>query len=515
MRALGLVVVMFGVGLAAAAGFVTWQNRSVEQRNRQAAERHSELIAQAKTEAQLYEERQSHLRRCWKQANERWSARRRRRQSVALVPEDTRLPDRLRVPTCEGLLEGKILAVGPRAAIRRAAAQSPASIMLDLGSGAEEAMAPHLDATFSNKPRPPPEAPTLEDQIELPTTASFGISGTMLIVGLLLLRRKTNPHRLPSATPRGRDEALEHYEWATELEQRLIRASLQIFVRLNPINISLHEFVGILDEIKDDTENEDRANIIERAISNVDLGSASQQLREHYSNLDPLVKELLKPDLDLLKKHFGDPEARFPWVRTWKETSRACAADLSRPLSANHERLAEVEGRFQQLQEGLPRCLKIQRRSGWVDMALGAAVGVAGGFVGIPAEAVVGGLDAWEGWRNKGDKEFLEAYGRALDIYTETTARFAAEIEQNASPAIERVIAEHAEFTSQLRRALKEDSSNGSDISSTIDELLASTGEKPDNDDMAFFEMVLENLREEGLSTRAEAHIRRTLNLTD
>ena len=197
------------------------------------------------------------------------------------------------------------------------------------------------------------------------------------------------------------------------VDTQLVAAeTILVSVRLNPVNIQIHNFIECFEPITDDTPSHERAQIVQSAMQSVNLTNAVSELDEALNVVTDMGAELIQDSVSGLVKVW--PKARQFIRHHWLDDSVKAAEGIRKKLccavQAHRQDLVVIEKHFQQLQEFHPRYHAIMTRNDIWQTGLGTglriAAGVFDGGLGLSAGVAGFGAHAWNNWRQKPTTSF-------------------------------------------------------------------------------------------------------------
>jgi hypothetical protein len=180
---------------------------------------------------------------------------------------------------------------------------------------------------------------------------------------------------------------------------------------------------------------------------------------------------------------------------------------MRKALKSQRQNLLIIQNHFRQLQEFYPRYHSIMSRSDLLDFAIGFAAGFLGGGLGVT------GAKLWEDWREKGDKDFTETFAKAIDSFLESADGFSQKTEEAveavANELCEEMACAHAELCTALAEMAKYQ--NLTPIYRALH--FPKEGGRLEDDAREFFEVVLNNLSENGLNQQSRINLEEMLGM--
>ena len=252
-------------------------------------------------------------------------------------------------------------------------------------------------------------------------------------------------------------------------------------------------------------------------MQSVNLANAVSELDEALNVVTEMGAELIQDSVSGLVKVW--PKARQFIRHHWLDDSVKAAEDIRKKLccavQAHRQDLVVIEKHFRQLQEFHPRYHAIMTRNEFwqtsIQTGLHFAAGFFGGGLGMGVAAF--GTRAWDTWRQKPDADFVESFGNAVEEFCSTTPAFTQKTEQEVEVVISAFVNDLNDFYQDII-AFLEGVIDTTDISKIYHALHdPDADDKIDDDRKVFLEIVMSNLREQNISARSEANIKRMLGI--
>lgn len=284
---------------------------------------------------------------------------------------------------------------------------------------------------------------------------------------------------------------------------------IRVRVRLNPVNIQIHHFLGLINQITQNSKKQEIASIIQEALQSVDLTKAESMLEEALDPITKIIPEIINACGAILLEAWPESKqfVKHPWLDNPTQEGKNIQQELRQALQVHRQDLTLIQTHFQQLQEYHPRYHAIMTRIGIWDFVLGFAAGFFGGGLGSI------GAQAWENWRGKSDVEFIQSFGNAVDQFSNAALAFTQKTEQEVEAVLKGFLKKLYDLNLSVISAL-EAFIETEDISRIYQKLhFSDSASKPDEDDKQFFEIVISNLRDQKISARSESNIREVLGL--
>ena len=305
-----------------------------------------------------------------------------------------------------------------------------------------------------------------------------------------------------------RDDAVDTQLVAAEM--------IRVRVRLNPVNIQIHNFIECINPITDDPPPHEKAQIVQSAMQSVNLANAVLELDEALYVVAAIGATRIQVFTSRLVKVW--PKARQFIRHQWLDDSEKAAKDIGEQLycavQAHRHDLVVIEKHFLQLQEFHPRYHAIMTRNNFWKTGFKTGLRIAAGIVGDElGEGVAAvGTYVWDAWREKSDTKFCESFGNALDDFCSTTQAFTEKTVQEVEVVTSAFVNDLNDFYQDII-AFLEGVIDTKDISKIYHALHdPDADDKIDDDRKDFLEIVMSNLRDK-VSARSEANIKRMLGL--
>ena len=166
-----------------------------------------------------------------------------------------------------------------------------------------------------------------------------------------------------------------------------------------------------LETISDSDSGEQVSSKVFRALHGIQLAPFGDMVSASSQNLVETIAAMVQ-------EMPSDIITRYPRLEVWGRgfaVSEDARASLTRKLATGLEVLRPdydiILSNYRQLVDFFPRFQQIKTRSWWAELLAGGGLGYVAGPVGV-----LGAL-LWDGWKNKGDNEFMDFYGNAIDDF--------------------------------------------------------------------------------------------------
>ncbi len=284
--------------------------------------------------------------------------------------------------------------------------------------------------------------------------------------------------------------------------RRVIREMFLVMVRLNPANRSAHIFCDAVSHITETTSRPEIADIVGTALNEADLSEAQADLKSSHEAIwqmanDISVIEILERKfptcLQFIKGH--------EWIDSPEKIREAFADRMYRQVTLHTLELATIEEHYRQLVEFYPRYQEVMNRSGFLNGLVAFAAGFFGGNLGVA------GAEMWANWQGRNDQEFLEIYGRAVDDFTNAAFSFTQKTEEAVQSVVEQFADDYVSSTKLIYDGLEKAMQSGHNIL-PVCEALFYVDDPLEAEGAEFLELVIENLKEEGLTASEERELR-------
>ncbi|VTS04359.1 DUF4339 domain-containing protein [Tuwongella immobilis] len=285
--------------------------------------------------------------------------------------------------------------------------------------------------------------------------------------------------------------------------------AMRVVVRLNPVNIQIHNFLSFINQVVDGTPRHDIARLVQEAMQQVDLTNAAPMLDESLDGITAVGPELIKGYTSELLAVWPKVTqfVQHRWLEDPAKEGESLRQQLRRAVQAHRQDLVVIQNHFRQLQEFHSRYHAIMTRNSVWDYVLGFAAGFFGGGIGAI------GAQVWDDWRGKSDTDFAQSFGNAVDQFSGAALSFTQKTEQEVESVVAAFLKDLHSFTQGTISAL-ESVADSKDLTPIYHKLHdPDPADAPDEDGKQFFEIVLSNLRDQKISARSEANIREMLGM--
>jgi len=284
---------------------------------------------------------------------------------------------------------------------------------------------------------------------------------------------------------------------------------MRVGVRLNPVNIQIHNFLGFINQVVEGTPRHEIARLAQEAMQQVDLTNAAPMLDESLDGITAVGPEFVKGCTSELLAVWPEVTqfVQHRWLDDSAKEGENLRQQLRRAVQAHRQDLVVIQNHFRQLQEFHPRYHAIMTRNSVWDYVLVFAAGFFGGGIGAI------GAQVWDDWRGKSDTDFAQSFGNAVNQFRGAALSFTQKTEQEVESVVAAFLKDLHGFTLGTISAL-ESVADSKDLTPIYHKLHdPDPANAPDEDGKQFFEIVLSNLRDQKISSRSESNIREVLGM--
>ena len=293
------------------------------------------------------------------------------------------------------------------------------------------------------------------------------------------------------------------------VSRRAIRESFFVIVRLNPAHVAAHTLAASIESITDTMSRPEIANLVGSALEEADLSDARGDLASSHDSIWQMANGIISASTKILKREFPaypDYVSGHEWFVSPQEAGEAFANRIYRQVTMHAHELEIIEKHYSQLVEFFPRYYEIMHRSGFWGGVIGFAAGFFGGTIGAA------GIETWNNWQEKSDQEFLDNYACAIDEFTSSAVSFTQKTEEAITPPVDQLADDLVACSNVLYDGLEKAMLAGHDISPACNALFYE--EEPLDDEIReFVEIVIQNLKEEGLNANDESELRESMGM--
>lgn len=278
---------------------------------------------------------------------------------------------------------------------------------------------------------------------------------------------------------------------------------LVVMLRFNSINLQLHRFSELIDEITENSENTFIVNKLADAINSLDFTAIDDEMNANLQSLQSFICEMAtswQKDFALVT----DSPIQVNNKPVF-DVYEAQANRLSSMFAKQQRNLDDLLRYYQQLCEYYPRYRDILTRSGFWDFVFGFAAGFFGGELGVL------GAELWDDWNGKSDKEFVEVYANACDNFIQIGFGITQELEKSTGAVFREITVLSTKLHNQMISLARANARMGRRVKPIYEKLHFI--EDCDEDTMALFEIIISNLKDQGLSSASERNIRSMFKL--
>lgn len=277
-----------------------------------------------------------------------------------------------------------------------------------------------------------------------------------------------------------------------------------VVVRLNPAHVSAYTLNESIGSITDTMSRPEIANLVGSALEEADLSNARADLASSHDAIWQMANGMISEIEMPLKREFpsySEYVSGHEWIDSPQKTGEAFADRIYRQVNMHAHELEIIEKHYTQLVEFFPRYYEIMNRSGFWSGVLGFAASFFGGELGAA------GVETWNNWQEKSDQEFLNSYGGAVDEFTSSAVLFTQKTEEAITPVVDQFADDYVTSSNVIYDGLEKAMLAGHDILPVCNALFY-VDEPLDDDTLEFFEIVIQNLKDEGLSAKDESELR-------
>lgn len=289
---------------------------------------------------------------------------------------------------------------------------------------------------------------------------------------------------------------------------RLVREVLLVLVRLNPIHVAAHRFCEIINTITPDMPRPAIAEVTGQALEESQGAFDPDAMENWRSGAAGSIGEFVSSCRNSLDK-CGLPWQQHidhEWILDPEPHAVHITHELEKALSSNLSDVGDIQRHYLQLTEFYPRYRDVMSRTGILDYVIGFGAAFFGGPLGLI------GAHVWDDWRNKSDSEFLQAFAAAVDQFTHRAFDFIGKTEAAVTPVADQFVAEMGNQMESVVNGLGILAGRGHSLRDIFHALHYSE-EPADESGAEFIELVIANLRSQGLSYESERNIREMCGL--
>jgi len=291
----------------------------------------------------------------------------------------------------------------------------------------------------------------------------------------------------------------------------VIGETLRVMVRLNPVNVMLHNFWSFINSITDNTPPSEIANIVGQAIDQIDLSNALADLDGSHELITAFTRDIVlnvpRTLIDVWPS-YQDFVPKHSWLANPESEAEVAAEQIRRALSMNRSDLAVIQKHFQQLREFYPRYSSIMTRTGVMDYVLGMAAGLFGGFLGVV------GAQVWDDWRSQADREFVQSFSNAVDQFSNSSLAFTQNTENAVNSVVDQLLRTYTDLGERVVVGLETAACNGLNINIVYKTFHDPDQPITDQNSIQLCEIVFDNLRQQGYSGNSESNMRHVSGLS-
>lgn len=290
---------------------------------------------------------------------------------------------------------------------------------------------------------------------------------------------------------------------------KLIRETLLVVTRCNPPNLAAHRFYEIVASISDNTPRTEIATLVGQALNEAQGALDTEALENWRGFAGNIVTEVVAATRKSLDATLSDWRTYIshPWIEQPESHAQRIRLQLETAMSVNLRDVSVIQHKYRQMCEFYPRYQEIMSRNEVWDYVLGFAAGFLGGQVGAI------GAQVWDDWRNKSDRDFIQSFTAAVEQFTQASFSFMQKTEASVVPVVDQVMAELGTQCDAVIGGLDKLARKGKSIATVFRALHFADETVVDDDARQILEVVIANLREQGLTHNSEHNIREMLGL--
>jgi hypothetical protein len=284
------------------------------------------------------------------------------------------------------------------------------------------------------------------------------------------------------------------------------REEYHVVVWLNPIQVQVKQFSESLQWIDEKATGEERADIIDKTLTEINLED-NKASADYEQSVWDFTRDILFLWHDALVKVLPDYAMRLSTLPDPTKRGEQFRASLSEALRSKNDDLQIMISMLNQIREGCPEFRSIISRTGWLDSLVEGLAWA----TGHPFIAIMKGLSCE--FTQKSDEEFINAYSKTIDDFIGFSNQRSEAIEN----AVDKVVLQVLTYVRQLSQACLQGvatlATSGLDVALIITTLGFYAG--PDSDEEKDFnEHILTSLRDKHLvDLRAEQNLRSLLGI--
>ena len=315
-----------------------------------------------------------------------------------------------------------------------------------------------------------------------------------------------SPTFAPQSPTQAQERALKSLATAVEDANAMQAEVMRTLLRLNPINITVIDVTAALEPLTEDTDDDTRVQLITEAIGRIDLDTMVEDFKASENAVYGFAYEMLIQVETELVRVMPDYACRMTDIPDFGGAASAFSERIKHAVDSQDYLLEEFGRRYSQLVEHLPRYQDLMTNTGWLKMAGYFAAGFFGGDIGVL------GAELWDGWSNSSDEQFVDKFFKAFVSLLEMGEEYTDTLLTACKPVIRQGCDEYMELESWADQQFRALAIRGVAIEGPIEQLCHPDIEH-DEDSRAFLEVVLDNMREDGMSSRREKRLRAVAGL--
>lgn len=294
-----------------------------------------------------------------------------------------------------------------------------------------------------------------------------------------------------------------------------VEEMFRLVVRLNPISHQVFHFDTILEEIETKHSGNEIANIVDEAVNSINMDNLHSQFahfnREVISSIHGLFDErtLFEKELSRYRKYVKliDISTKIDIILKKMEAAIQFYNDRDLMQIKNHSDL---------IKENTPKYRSIITRTGFMDFTIGFASGFMGGMLAGPLghAASEQGMRYWDNWRSSTENDFINWFSSLITTFINYGRNFADYMESSSQHVINEIIQLYSEQTLAIIEGLNKAALDGVNIDEAYQKIRTFGRDSSIDPDQKYFsKIILNNLREKGLSIQSEKNLLYLFNL--
>lgn len=284
------------------------------------------------------------------------------------------------------------------------------------------------------------------------------------------------------------------------------REAYRVFVWLNPIQVQVQQFSERLQQIDEKTTGEEKADIIDKSLGEINFES-TKEIIDYEQSIWDFTKDNLFLWHDALEKNLPSYGVKWPKLPDITKKADCLRSSLLQALRSKNDDLVKIKSMLMKLKKDFPEFRSIVSKTGFWDSAIETGLWMTGHFwLAILKQAT-------HNLTEKSDEEFTNSYANAIEEFIALSDQRSQSIAEGVDRIVLQAISEIQQLSYSSIQGLARISISGVDVESVTTKLRIYDAPRSD-DEREFNELILTKLRDKHLvNLRAEQNLRSILGI--